>query len=170
MIDNYWWLVPSSGATNTVVYTVSKTKQYQRKPSDGEQCFKATVEEEGTEQSETVIPQMFEGQLENVSPANASKVNLFCRPVGGATQGKKLWEFNEKREATVERMWNDVSVWSRSHNDHSQEGEAHEDALHLDEQHGSWKYVQNCGVKSRDQATDGSTWGEPDSVSCFTNV
>lgn len=65
--------------------------QYQGESSDSKQHFKAAVNEEGTEQSQTVISQVLERQLEDVSPANTAKVDLFCGPVGSATQHKELW-------------------------------------------------------------------------------
>ena len=41
-----------------------------------------------------------------------------------------------------------------TYNDHGQEGEAHEDTLHLDEQHGARQVPQHGGVEARDQSTD----------------
>lgn len=35
---------------------------------------------------------MFEGQLEDVPPADAAEVDLLRRLVGGATQQEELWE------------------------------------------------------------------------------
>lgn len=65
--------------------------QYQRESGDGKQHFKATVNKERAEQSQAVVPQVFERQLEDVSPAYAAKVDLLCWPVGSATQHKELW-------------------------------------------------------------------------------
>lgn len=41
-----------------------------------------------------------------------------------------------------------------SYNDHGEEGEAHEDALHLDEQHGAGQLVEDGVVEARDQSDD----------------
>lgn len=46
-----------------------------------------------------------------------------------------------------------------SYNDHSEEGEAHEDALHLDEQHGARQAFQDGGVEAWDQPGDVGSWG-----------
>lgn len=51
-----------------------------------------------------------------------------------------------------------VHVSLRSYNDHGQEGKAHEDTLHLDEQHGARQVGQHSGVEARDQSTDFSSW------------
>lgn len=77
-------------AYSTISSTNPVTAQYQREPGDGKQHFKATVDEEGAEQSQAVVPQVFERQLEDVTPADAPQVDLLCRPVGGATQHKEL--------------------------------------------------------------------------------
>lgn len=45
-----------------------------------------------------------------------------------------------------------------SYNDHGEEGEAHEDALHLDEQHGAGQSIQDGGVESWDQTCDVGSW------------
>jgi len=64
--------------------------QYQGKSADDKQNLQSTVDEKGAEQSQAVVPQVFEGQLEDVSPADAAKVDLLCWAVGGATQHKEL--------------------------------------------------------------------------------
>lgn len=64
---------------------------YQGESGDSKQHFKAAVDEEGTEQSQAVVSQVFERQLEDVSPADTAKVDLLCRPVGSPTQHKELW-------------------------------------------------------------------------------
>lgn len=46
----------------------------------------------------------------------------------------------------------------RTYNDHGEEGEAHEHALHLDEQHGAWQFFQHGVVEAGDQSGDFSTW------------
>lgn len=47
-----------------------------------------------------------------------------------------------------------------SYNDHSEEGEAHEDALHLDEQHGARQSLEDGGVEAWDQSGDVGSWGK----------
>lgn len=42
----------------------------------------------------------------------------------------------------------------RSYNDHGEEGEAHEDTLHLDEQHGTRQFEQHGGVEAWDYSRD----------------
>lgn len=71
------------------------TAQYQRKSGDYKQHFKSTVDEEGAEQSQAVVPQVFERQLEDVSPADTTKVDLFCRAVGSTAQHEELWVIAE---------------------------------------------------------------------------
>lgn len=46
-----------------------------------------------------------------------------------------------------------------SYNDHREEGEAHEDTLHLDEQHGARQSFQDGGVEAWDQSGDVGSWG-----------
>lgn len=75
---------------NTTVQQSSLTGQYQGESSDRKQHFKSAVDEERAEQSQAVVSQVFERQLENVSPANTAKIDLFCRAVGSATQHKEL--------------------------------------------------------------------------------
>lgn len=41
-----------------------------------------------------------------------------------------------------------------SYNDHGEEGKAHEDALHLDEQHGAGQPVKDGVVEARDHSCD----------------
>lgn len=63
---------------------------YQGESGDSKQHFKAAVDEEGAEQSQAVVSKVFERQLEDVSPANTAKVDLFRRPVGSTAQHKEL--------------------------------------------------------------------------------
>lgn len=67
------------------------TAQYQGESGDHKQHFKSAVDEEGAEQSQAVVPKVFERQLEDVSPADTAKVDLFCRAVGSTAQHKELW-------------------------------------------------------------------------------
>lgn len=46
----------------------------------------------------------------------------------------------------------------QSYDDHGQEGKAHEDTLHLDEQHGARQFGQHCGVEAGDHSSDGCSW------------
>lgn len=64
---------------------------YQGESADSKQHFKAAVDEEGAEQSQPVVSQVFERQLEDVSPADTAKVDFLCRPIGSAAQHKELW-------------------------------------------------------------------------------
>lgn len=48
-------------------------------------------------------------------------------------------------------------MFGRSYNDHGEEGEAHEDALHLDEQHGAGQVGEHGGVEARDDPRDRSS-------------
>lgn len=41
-----------------------------------------------------------------------------------------------------------------SYDDHGEEGEAHQDTLHLDEQHGAWQPGQHGGVEAGDHTAD----------------
>lgn len=51
-----------------------------------------------------------------------------------------------------------MCVCVRSYDDHGEEGEAHEDALHLDEQHGARQVGQHGGVEAGNHTTDCCTW------------
>lgn len=64
--------------------------QYQGESGDGKQGFKATVDEERAEQPQAVVSEVFEWQLEDVSPADTAKIDLLGRPVGSAAQQKEL--------------------------------------------------------------------------------
>lgn len=64
---------------------------YQGESGDGKHHFEATVDKERAEQPQPVVPQVLERQLEDVSPADAAEVNLFCRPVRSAAQHQELW-------------------------------------------------------------------------------
>lgn len=64
---------------------------YQGESGDGEHRFEAAVDEERAEQPQAVVPQVFERQLEDVSPADAAEVDLLRRPVRGAAQRQELW-------------------------------------------------------------------------------
>ena len=63
---------------------------YQSEPGDGEYALQAAEDEEGAEEAEPVVSQVFEWQLEDVPPANAAQVYLLRGPVGGTTQHKEL--------------------------------------------------------------------------------
>lgn len=64
--------------------------QYQGESSDGKQHFKSAVDEEGAEQSQAIVSQVLERQLEDISPADTAEVDLYCRAVGSATQHEEL--------------------------------------------------------------------------------
>lgn len=64
---------------------------YQGEPGDGEHHFEATVDKERAEQPQPVVPQVFERQLEDVSPADAAEVDLLRRSVRSAAQRQELW-------------------------------------------------------------------------------
>lgn len=64
--------------------------QYQGESGDCEQGFKATVDEERAEQPQTVVSEVFEGQLEDVSPADTAEIDLFGRAVGSTAQHQEL--------------------------------------------------------------------------------
>ena len=72
--------------------------QYQGESSDGEHLLEAAVDEEGAEEAQAVVPQVFERQLEDVSPADAAEVDLFGGAVGGATQHQELWEAAHRKQ------------------------------------------------------------------------
>lgn len=74
----------------STVQQTSLTAQYQGESGDCKQYFKSAVDEEGAEQSQAVVSQVFERQLEDVSPADTAKVDLLCRAVGRTTQHKEL--------------------------------------------------------------------------------
>lgn len=79
-----------------ILYWKQATAQYQGETGDCKQCFKSTVDKEGAEQLQTVVSQVFERQLEDVSPTNTAKINFFCRAVGSTTQDKELCEASKK--------------------------------------------------------------------------
>lgn len=64
--------------------------QYQGESGDGKQDFKATVDEERAEQPQAVVSEVFEGQLEDVSPADTAEIDLFGWPVGSTAQQEEL--------------------------------------------------------------------------------
>lgn len=64
---------------------------HQGESGDCKEHFKAAVDEEGAEQAQAVVSQVFERQLKDVTPADTAKVNLFCRAVRRAAQHKELW-------------------------------------------------------------------------------
>lgn len=45
---------------------------YQYDPVDGEEHLKARVDKKGAEEAQAVVPQVLEGQLEDVAPTNAA--------------------------------------------------------------------------------------------------
>lgn len=49
-----------------------------------------------------------------------------------------------------------VQCWS--YDDHSEEGKAHKDTLHLDEQHGLRQVLQDASVKAWDYSSDVCSW------------
>lgn len=81
---------PKDTQQNTTVRQSSLTGQYQGESSDRKQHLKSAIDEERAEQSQAVVSQVFKWQLEDVSPANAAKIDLFCRAVGSAAQHKEL--------------------------------------------------------------------------------
>lgn len=81
----------NAGKSYSTVQQTSLTAQYQGESGDCKQCFKSAVDEEGAEQSQAVVSQVLERQLEDVSPADTAKVDLLCRAVGRTTQHKELW-------------------------------------------------------------------------------
>lgn len=155
-----------SGRLNTQMREI----WYQGEAADGEQHFEAAVDEEGAEHPEAVVPQVFERQLEDVSPADAAQVDLLRRPVGGAAQHQEL-RVKGFPSGQYSGWWKskggaECLVVLRSYNDHGEEGKAHEDALHFDEQHGARQLLQHGGVEAWDHAgdvcscrTQASRWG-----------
>lgn len=72
-------------------------RPYQDDAVNGEEHLKPRVDEEGAEQAQAVVPQVFEGQLEDVAPANAAEVNLLCGSVSSSTQHQKLKHLENKQ-------------------------------------------------------------------------
>lgn len=154
--------------------------QYQGVSGDRKQGFKAAVDEERAEQPHTVVSEVFEGQLEDVSPANAAKINLFSWTIGSTAQHKELGAtafdlfqmiFNicsgQNKPISISGVhqmfwiapascflhWQTYSCALLplcSYNDHSEEGKAHEDTLHLDELHGVRQSFEDGGVEAWD--------------------
>lgn len=79
--------------------------QYQGESCDGEQHFQSAVDEKGAEQPQPVVSQVFEGQLEDVSPANAAKVNLLRRAIGRTTQHQELSAEAQKSILQMMHKW-----------------------------------------------------------------
>lgn len=131
---------------------------YQGESGDGKHHFEPTVDKERAEQPQPVVPQVFERQLEDVSPADAAEVDLLRRPVRCAAQRQELCV--KKKKKTAVRWVVDVNSRhasrlcrgqrGRSYNDHGEEAKAHEDVLHFDEQHGAGQLLQHGGVKAWD--------------------
>ena len=69
---------------------------HQSEPADGEDRLEAAVDEEGAEEAEPVVSQVFEWQLEDVPPANAAQVYLLGGAVGGTTQHQELHRRNTR--------------------------------------------------------------------------
>lgn len=67
---------------------------HQYESFDGEEHLKARVDKERAEQAQAVVTQVFEGQLEDVTPANAAQVNLLRGPIRSATHSQKLGDRN----------------------------------------------------------------------------
>lgn len=49
-----------------------------------------------------------------------------------------------------------MQCWS--YDDHSEEGKAHQDTFHLDEQHGLRQVLQDASVKAWDYSSDVCSW------------
>ena len=64
---------------------------HQGESGDGEEHLEAAVDEEGAQQAQAVVSQVFERQLEDVTPADTAKVDLFRGAVRRAAQHKELW-------------------------------------------------------------------------------
>ena len=77
------------------------TAQYQGESCDRKKLLEAAVDEEGAEQSQAVVSQVFERQLEDVSPADAAKVDLFSRAVGSAAQHEELVKKQQKQRTGI---------------------------------------------------------------------
>ena len=84
---------PRNGQSKSIsaVQQASLTAQYQGESGDGKHGFKAAVDEEGAEQSQAEVSQVFERQLEDVSPADTAQVDLLRRSVRSAAQHQELW-------------------------------------------------------------------------------
>lgn len=67
---------------------------HQYESFDGEEHLKAGVDEERAEQAQAIVTQVFEGQLEDVAPADAAQVNLLCGPIRSATHSQELGDRN----------------------------------------------------------------------------
>lgn len=67
---------------------------YQYESFDGEEHLKAGVDEERAKQAQAVVTQVFEGQLEDVAPADTAQVNLLRGPICSTTHSQKLGDRN----------------------------------------------------------------------------
>lgn len=76
-----WW----ADTSDSLLYIAHQYESF-----DGEEHLKAGVDKERAEQAQAVVTQVFEGQLEDVAPANAAQVNLLCGPIGSTTHSQKL--------------------------------------------------------------------------------
>lgn len=63
---------------------------HQYESSDSKVHLKARVDKERAEQAQAVVTEVFEGQLEDVAPTDAAKVNLLCGPIRSTTHSQKL--------------------------------------------------------------------------------
>lgn len=84
---------------------------YQGKSGDGKHHFKPTVDKEWAEQPQPVVPQVFERQLEDVSPADAAEVNLLRRPVRSAAQRQELC-VKRSHSGTVDDRFQEKTQWA----------------------------------------------------------